>query len=261
MRVLHEPRFRFEHGDHACVFYQSEDSLADVLIPYIIEGLQKQEKCLCVQRPGMLKRVEVELRREGIDFDEEIRSGALQFMSDTERYLSGEKFRPMETAELIFQALQECMRQGFHGFRTAGDLGWAAPTHRVHKELIEYEHEVAKCFPNNPFTGLCQYPVKSFPKKTLSDIVKAHTINIVDPSLPSTSSWIQVRNKNFVAEIITDKAGEDKSYSYIVRRSDSKDILGYGNAPSFASGRARAERLLRRVSTGTNGVESKRESD
>jgi hypothetical protein len=261
MRVVHEARFRFEHGDHACIFYQSEDSLADVLIPYIIEGLQKQEKCLCVQSPEMLKRIEVELRQRGFDFDKEVRSGALQLMDGPQRYLSGEKFRPTAIVEATVKSLEECKRLGFSGFRGSGDLSWAAEARVAAKDILEYEHAVGKCFQNYPFTGLCQYSIKSFPKKTVSEILRAHRIHVVDPSPPSASSWIQIRNKNFVAEIITDKASEDKSYSYIVRRTDSKDVLGYGNAPSFASAKARAERLLRRVSSGKDGVASHRKSN
>jgi len=45
------PLFQFRHGDHICVFYRSEDSLREVLTPYIAEGLRRGQKCFCAQKP------------------------------------------------------------------------------------------------------------------------------------------------------------------------------------------------------------------
>jgi hypothetical protein len=41
------PLFHFKHGDHICVFYQSEDALMEVLTPFIAEGLRNGECCFC----------------------------------------------------------------------------------------------------------------------------------------------------------------------------------------------------------------------
>jgi len=56
------PLFQFRHGDHICVFYQSEIALMEVLTPYIAEGLRKGECCFCVQKSSTAKRLFDNLR-------------------------------------------------------------------------------------------------------------------------------------------------------------------------------------------------------
>jgi hypothetical protein len=247
--VFHEPRFRFEHGDHACVFYQSEDSLVETVIPYLVEGLQKREKCLSVQEPLLMRRLAGELRRGGIDVDREIERGALEFRSDTDTYRPDGTFRHADIARMVTESVEDSLRKGFRGFRSVGDLGWAANARIDGEELVKYEHRVAKCFAHRAFTGMCSYPAKRFAPKTLSAIRDAHTINVVDPELPSVYTWLQITKKPFVAEIVTDKFSKRASFSYLVRRMDSDNVLQFGDARDFESAKAEAERLLRAVSS------------
>jgi hypothetical protein len=242
--VVHEPRFRFEHGDHACVFYQSEDTRAEVLIPFMIEGLQKNEKCLCAETPRMLQRIKEELRGANFDVEKEITSGALELHPSEAIYLSDGSFRPFEQSQLLGEFVESALRAGFRGLRTAGDVSWAGNSGTYADQLLEYERMAEKCFVGTPLIGLCLYPVKTFPAETLSAILHSHNLHVVDPSQPSPCTWIQIREKDFVAEIITDKAHPGSGYSFIVRRADSEDVLKIGTGATFELAREKAERAL-----------------
>jgi hypothetical protein len=243
--VLHEPLFRFEHGDHACVFYQSEDSLTEVLLSYITEGLAKQEKCFCVQKPHIVQRVCYELRLADIEVDKEIKRGALEFHTEAETYHASGKFRPAAMIELLKESIDACVKQGFSGFRSAGDLAWGLEDRSDCKRVLEYERLVAKSFSDRPLTGLCQYPIKALSKKTLAALVETHSVNIVDPSPRSMYAWIQLRKKGFVAEIVTDRFVRQPEYSYLVRHEDSEELLLCGAEKTFVAARSKAEQVLR----------------
>jgi MEDS: MEthanogen/methylotroph, DcmR Sensory domain len=243
--VLHEPLFRFEHGDHACIFYQSEDSLTDVLLSYLVEGLAKQEKCFCVQKPHIVQRVCYELRLADINVEKEMRRGALEFHSEAETYHASGKFRPAAMIELLKESIDASVKQGFSGFRSAGDLAWGLEDHGDCKKVLDYERRVARSFSGRPLTGLCQYPIKALSKKTLAALVETHTVNVVDPSPRSMYAWIQLRMKGFVAEIVTDRFVRQPEYSYLVRHADSDELLLCGSAKTFEAARSKAEQMLR----------------
>jgi hypothetical protein len=248
MLVFCDPRFRFGRGDHVCIFYQSEDTLAEYLVPFTLEGLQHGEKCICFQTPGILKRLGVELPRAGVDLDREIGRGALEFVSLQEGYLVDGAFQPSVMVEALTKRNKEWQAQGFRGLRLSGDLSLFGDGRVSAKVLVQYEQMVATFVADSRVTGLCQYPAKSFRKKTVSALVEEHNCNVVDPSTPSEYSWIQLRHKEFVAEIITDRNAKAEIYSFIVRRPDSQDIVQSGSARNFSQARLKAERALRSLS-------------
>jgi hypothetical protein len=247
--VVYEPRFRYAHGDHACVFYRSEDTRAEVMLSFMIEGLRKGEKCLCAETLQMQKRLKHELRAADFDVEKEIASGALEFLTEEAAYLPNGAMHAKEQSKLIPQAIQAALRAGFRGLRTAGDVSWASgsPTHTA--SLLEYELLASKIFPGNAAMGLCLYPVKDFAEETLSTVLKVHNLNVIDPSQPSPYSWIQIRHKGFIAEVITDKSIPNSDFSFIVRPEHSDDVLKIGNAPTFEMAREKAEHLLRSITS------------
>src|ERR1700749_4177872 len=86
--------FQFKHGDHTCVFYRNEDSLREVLTPYIADGLRRGERCFCAQAPQICKRLVFDLQFLRIDTDSAIRRGALEIHSFDEVYFPNRKFEP-----------------------------------------------------------------------------------------------------------------------------------------------------------------------
>src|SRR5258708_2654462 len=88
------PMFQFKHGDHACIFYRSDDSLMEILVPYVAEGLNKGERCFGAQKPHILKRLFYDLRYLGIDVDREIKRGALEFHTEQDVYFPRGIFEP-----------------------------------------------------------------------------------------------------------------------------------------------------------------------
>jgi hypothetical protein len=243
--VILEPQFRLAHGDHACLFYQSDDSLTQALLHFCIDGLQKGERCLCTQKPHIVKRLRTELRRAGVDVEKEIERGGLALGTAADRYLRDGEFRPVELVETLKGHVQASSRDGFSGFRTSGDLSGMTDTRIKGTQFIDYERLVSECYPSSRLTSMCVYSADSLPSRTRSSITDIHSVKIVDPRSPSAYSWIQIKSKGYVAEVITDKFVERTSFSYIVRRLDSQDVLRYGDKPTFDSARAEAEEILR----------------
>jgi DcmR-like sensory protein len=239
--------FQFRQGDHLCVFHRSDDSLMEVLSPYIAEGLRKDERCFCVQRPEIVHRIEYDLRFIGIDVDKALKSGALEFRGIEEAYLPNGSFEPRVMMDMLVASIENAVRKGFSGFRSAGDLCWAAGDRERCSQLLGYEAMVEECFPGRPATGMCQYSIDSFPPEILRGVVNLHRQRVVEPAAPCAHASLCVSNDHCNTEIVTEKFLLTPKYYYVVEQQPHGDIVGWGTAIDFDGAAEKADNLVRQL--------------
>jgi hypothetical protein len=237
------PLFQFKHGDHICVFYQSEDALMEALTPYIAEGLRNGECCFCVQNSAVTKRLFDDLRFLGLRPEFEVERGALLVHSEKEIYFPNGRFEPERMMQMLEKAIDQCANSGFSGFRSAGDLSWAARGQEDCKQVIGYEKMVEECFPGKAAVGLCQYAVKDFPAEVLESVLAAHRMHLVDDT-PSIHSSLSLGLLGHVAEIVADKHVVRPAYYYVVQQSNPREVVGWGIASDFHAAHEQIERLV-----------------
>lgn len=235
--------FQFKQGDHACVFYRSENSLMEILSPYVAEGLRKGERCFGAQKASTLKRLFYDLRFLGIDVEREIRRGALEFHTEDEVYFPRGKFEPHLMIDMLLNSIDEAARSGFSGFRTAGELSWAAQGRRRCDQVISYEKLVERAFPGRAATGLCQYPIDKFPPEVLTGVLDAHRMHIEDMQSGAACAALHVRYPTCSAEIVADKSENAPNYYYVVEQQQPKNLLAWGIAADFDAAAACAEKI------------------
>lgn len=244
---LQAPLFQFKHGDHTCVFYRSQDALMEVLTPYVADGLLRNERVFCAQRPEVLKRLVYDLQFLGMDTDREIKRGALELHTEDEAYFPNRQFEPLAMMEMLMQSIDESLKRGFVAFRSAGELGWAARGRSSCDQVIEYEKMVEKCFPDKPAIGLCQYALKDFLPETLDSVLECHKLHIPETREKSLHSSLHVRYGSHGAEIVVDKLVVKPRYYYVVEKIRQRDIVGWGVASDFDSATERAGQLVTQV--------------
>jgi len=245
--MLRAPLFQFTHGDHVCVFYRSEDALMNVLTPYVAEGLRKGEKCFLVQKERVFQRILYDLQFIGVDTDAEIARGAIEFQSIAKAYRPKGTFEPEEMMVMLGSAIADALREGFTGFRSAGELSWAIEGQNECSKVIGYEEMVAAAYPGKPATGMCQYPIESFPADILARILEAHQQRIIEPDSFSSYSSIAINQGKCSAEIVADRFVSKPSYSYVVQRRSPNEVLGWGVTPDFESAKSKVEEVLASV--------------
>jgi hypothetical protein len=242
--MLHTPVFQFNHGDHICVFYRSEEALLNVLTPYVAEGLRKGEKCFLVQKKRVFKKLLYGLQFIGVDADAEIDRGAIEFHSESDAYLPNGKFEPADMMKMLTLAIADALQQGFIGFRSAGELSWAVEGRNACDQLLAYEEMVKAAYPGKPATGMCQYPIEVFPPDVLTKVLEAHKLSVIDHAAPSLFASIGINYLSYSAEIVADKHVLAPTYSYVVERRYPSEILGWGVAPDFESAKTKVEEVL-----------------
>jgi len=241
------PLFRFKHGDHACIFYRSDDSLMEILTPYVAEGLLKGERCFGAQKPHILKRLFYDLRFLGIDVDRELKRGALEFHTENEVYFSKGIFEPAVMMEMLLQSIEDSAQKGFTCFRTAGDMSWAVRGWNMCDQILGYESMVEKFYPGRTATGICQYPIADFPPKVLDEVLRAHRLHLAaDPNKVYRS--MHVGYVNCSAEIVANKFDVNPYYYYyVVEQHRPQEIVGWGVSSDFDSAAAHVDQIAHTI--------------
>ncbi len=235
--------FQFKQGDHACLFYRSQESLLEILSPYVADGLRRGERCFGAQSASTVKRLFYDLRFLGIDVEREIRRGALEFHTEGEVYFRTGKFEPHAMIDMLLNSVDEAVRSGFSGFRTAGELSWAAQGRRSCDQIITYEKLVERAYPGRPATGLCQYPIDKFAPEVLEAVLSAHRMQVDDMDPNKAHAALHVGYPECSAEIVAAKDATAPTYYYVVQRHEPRDIMGWGVAPNFDGAASRVEKI------------------
>jgi hypothetical protein len=238
------PLFQFKHGDHTCVFYRSEDSLREVLTPFIADGLRRGERCFLAQKPHIGKRLLFDLDFLGLDTADAIRRGALEIHTEDEVYFPNRKFEPRAMMDLLMRSMNDAAERGFTGLRTAGEGSWAAEGRNECDQLVEYEEMVDDYFPDKPAVALCQYNMSAFSPRVLDAVIEAHRRHVSDLSPASAHSGVSIRSGNYWSEIIADKKVVSPNYYYVVRRRRPAEVLGWGIAHTYDTAHEKAEQIV-----------------
>src|SRR5580698_2148426 len=99
-----------KHGDHACLIYDSLQQQMAVMLPFVQEGLKRNEACLYIANDRSLTEIKALFKDYGIDVEGEIERGALIFPESNMR--SG-TFEPVEMVAVLRSYISDAIRKGF----------------------------------------------------------------------------------------------------------------------------------------------------
>ncbi len=240
------PLFQFQHGDHICVFYRTETALLEILTPYIAEGLRKGERCFCVQTNEVIRRLSMDLQFIGVNVEREMARGALEFHTENEVYFENGGFDGNAMIRRLMHSIDESAKAGFTGFRTAGELTWAAADTHC-KQVLGYEKMVEQSYPGKRAIGLCQYRMSAFDPKVLESLLETHRMHLIEPDHASRFASVQIGHGLYATEIVADKVTSHPNYYYVVQDRRPKQVIGWGVARDFESANTEAQELVRQL--------------
>jgi hypothetical protein len=171
----------YNHGNHVCFLYRSEDALHEMLAQFVNEGLKKGEQCVCVETTRVQQRLCGDLRALAIDFEKEIAKGSLVFLSEEEVYFKSGEFDPQRLVKQLNESINRSQEAGFSGFRISGEISRASGDAMIQEKVIDYERRVDECFTDRKAIGFCHYRFDAFPEEMLDSVIDAHGLHLVEP--------------------------------------------------------------------------------
>jgi hypothetical protein len=159
---------------HVCAFVDSRDQQYEILLPYLREGMNCEERLLNIVAPENRADHVERLSEGGIDADELVADGRLTLLTFEDSYLKDGCFCADRVLGMIEEALAGAKRDGFPALRAFGEMHWALSGLPGTEQLIEYETRVNYLAPQFEAPLVCVYDVAKFSGRVVMDILSTH---------------------------------------------------------------------------------------
>jgi two-component sensor histidine kinase/PAS domain-containing protein len=150
-------------GDHICCIFESARDRLAALVPFIGQGLDRNERVLCFFEAGGESDVFEGLRSIGIDPAPFLDRGQLSIVA------------PGKSPPPIPPEIALAERGGWAGLRTAADTGWILASESPARCMGTFENDLGQAGRSmQPPTSLCLYDSRRFTPTLLLKALSAH---------------------------------------------------------------------------------------
>jgi len=170
-------------GDHLCCLYETNEEQQEVLTGFLRQGLERDEKVLCVPDTRSEEAGTGYLFDEEFDVKPFLSSGQLEVLTFDETYLRKGAFDPDEMIDLLRTETELALAQDYRGLRITAEMNWALRGLPDSERLMEYESKLNQFFPGSKCIGLCQYDRRLFHPALLMDVLAIHPRAIINAEL------------------------------------------------------------------------------
>ncbi|HYO11627.1 MAG TPA: MEDS domain-containing protein [Thermoanaerobaculia bacterium] len=170
---------RLRQGEHLCLIYESAAEKTAALVPFFKTGFAARERCLCVGHASDSRRLEQELLERGVQVASELDCGALVLLTRRQDWLPGGRFEPGAMMDLLRQAEQQALDDGFSGLRVSWDMEWLLDGVSGAERLVEYEAELNRFLGDSRTSVLCRYARPRSSATLIESILHTHPLAVL----------------------------------------------------------------------------------
>ncbi|MGZ4626778.1 MAG: MEDS domain-containing protein [Kineosporiaceae bacterium] len=194
-------------ADHICWVYDDEDSFTELAGRYLAEGLAGGERLLCVGSgiAALLRRG----GQAGLDVDDLVSRGALEFLDVDTAYERTGELRPEEQLEFYHSATRRALAEGYTGLRVVAEITDLAVDAARRAELMRWE-SVADGFigHGSGMRAMCAYAATRLDDEALADLTSVHPLVRAPEAIPPFRVWFEEDTITLAGEL--DGLGADR---------------------------------------------------
>ena len=187
LRTPDTPELGFRVGDHVCAFYDGGgNSLDDIVVDYVLKGLQAEDKCDCFtdRASSVRDRIPTELiTREDI----------LQFFTEDEAYLPGGHFSKNALLGGLEGLAEEAVSRGYDRLWVLGDVSWIVRSTIDINTWFAAESEVNELATRRPQFIMCLYDLDLFDGEAVMYVLQTHPRIFVSGMIITNPYYIPAR--------------------------------------------------------------------
>jgi len=206
-------------GTHLCQFYQTEEDLIDILVPYFKAGLENNEFCMWVTSGPFTEEDAMKAMATGVpNFDQYLRRGQMEIVPHGEWYLKDGAFDLQRVLGAWIDKLNQALSKGYDGIRITGNTAWLEKREWV--KFADYEEEVNSVIGKYQIIAICSYPLDNCTASELIDVVNNHQSVLVK----RRGKWEHIENSERKRTEETLQKSE-KRYKFLYENSPSVNLI------------------------------------
>lgn len=252
---------KLSYGEHLCSIYSNRDEQMSVIIPFILAGLKRNDKCIYIVDENTKEDIVSELEKH-IEIGSFIESQQMEFLTKEEAYLKDGFFDPDRMINLLKDVEREAVEQGYSGLTVTGEMTWVLSNLPGVERLIEYEAKLNYFFPKSKCVAVCQYNENLFEDRILVGVIHTHPKLILHGFVTENPYYIPpdvllLRKGDFVSEQLygllkdritgkqetEDMLKKSKDYIYSILRTIPSAIFVVDKAKRITLWNSAAERI------------------
>jgi transcriptional repressor of dcmA and dcmR len=154
------------HGNHLCGIYGSDAGRLDLVVPFLLEGLQKKSVCFLVAPSDVQPSILKAMKKKRPSLDSDIQTGRL--------IVSKHQKSPEAQCRFFEVAMKKAEADGVDSFRVVGDM-WGLRLLVSAKQMVELELGFERLIvPRYPVVAICTYDARKFTGVELLDALRDH---------------------------------------------------------------------------------------
>lgn len=155
------------YGSHLCAFYDTDLGRLKLALPFLLDGLQADDRCFMVAATEVQTLILKELRDVRPCIDQDIQEKRL--------IITEGRSNSVELYTFFENAFLNASKHGIKGMRVLGDMAWALQKGMGVDELNNFETQYNQGLGRRfPVVSLCQYDARLFPGTAILAALKCH---------------------------------------------------------------------------------------
>jgi AcrR family transcriptional regulator len=167
---------------HVCALVEGPAETHALLVPFIVDGLQRGERVVDVVDPEVRDSRIERLSATGIDVAAAMESRQLEVLPWADVYMRGGRFDRSAQLAYLRRMLVETHELGYPLTRYIGSTEWAVGAHTV-QDLLAYEALVDSAMGRFPDVFVCTYDLNHHSARTIADVLDIHRVAFVGGAL------------------------------------------------------------------------------
>jgi len=168
---------------HVCGFFDGPLEAHRVLIPFIVNGLERGERAVHIIDPARRATHAEWLASAGVDVERTLETGQLEIRTWDDVYLKNGRFDRASVQAFVLQSLAPGGAGGFPLTRYIGYMEWALQEAPGVEDLVAYEAEIDGVLRGVADPVICVYDLERHPAGAMAKVLATHPLAIVHGDL------------------------------------------------------------------------------
>jgi anti-anti-sigma regulatory factor len=174
--ITEQPVAALQPGDHAVFCFTTPEERAQVIGPFLHDGLDAGEKIIYIGDAGHRHLPGLRHRQ---DTDHAAATGQLQVISQTAACRTGNRFDPERMRTVLTREITAAMGHGYQAIRITAEMSWVLSSPDGLARILQCEADFEEAIGHGlPLTAICQLNRNRCRVDQLSALTNAHPIQV-----------------------------------------------------------------------------------